>query len=112
MRIQIPHSAHPITRVIVQTPQGPIAGDFTQEHKFFDVDLPAGVTEDEVGVTVEYRHGRKTIESVVLKHAIEKPVDPPAVTDEPSVEDCECGENEACSNCDPEDEIAESDLDE
>jgi len=94
MRIEIPQSACPITRIMVLTPQGVIDGEFTQDHKVFDVDLPEGITEDEVSVTVEHLdNARAVIHSSVLKQAIEK--------------DCECGPKEACSTCDPEDEIAE-----
>jgi len=82
-----------------------MSSDFTQEHKFFDVELPEGVTENEVGVGVEYlTNGYQVVEGQTIKYAIEKPV---VTSDEPAVEDCECGEKEACSNCDPEDEIAE-----
>lgn len=106
MRIEIPHSAHPITRVKVTTPQGPIEGDFTQENKFFDVELPEGVTEDEVGVQIEYlTNGHKAVEGLTLKYANEEPVES---NDEPASDaGCECGDKEACSTCDPEDEIAE-----
>jgi len=99
-----------------------IDGEFTQEHKVFDVDLPGDVTEDEVGVIVEHLDdARKVIQSGVLKAAIEKlPVTAMTFNDVAKklaeslveTEACECGPTEACSNCDPEDEIAESNLDE
>jgi hypothetical protein len=106
MRIEIPHSVHPITRLNVTTPQGLISADFTQVHKFFDVELPEGVTEDEVGVEVQYlNNGNKAVDGLTLKFAIEKPAEP--VIEPAADEDCECGDGEACSNCDPEDEIAD-----
>ena len=119
MRIEIPQSACPITRIMVLTPQGVIDGEFTQDHKVFDVTLPEGVTEDEVRVTVEHLdNARAVIHSGVLKNAIQKPVltaenfndvarKLAEALDEQPDEGCECGPTEACSTCDPEDEIAE-----
>jgi hypothetical protein len=110
MRISIPHSAHPFTRVNVSHPQGSVSGDFTGEHPHFDVELPEGVTEEEVGVTVEYlTNGFQVVEGHTLKHAIAKPATPPAVeTHEAPADDCECEKPaDGCSTCDPADEIAD-----
>jgi len=93
MRIEIPHSAHPVTRVNVLTPSGPICADFTPEHKFFDVELPEGISQDEVGIFVQYlNNGNQPVDYVVLKEP--KPADPPAdeaVTDEQIDEAIEFG---------------------
>jgi hypothetical protein len=121
MRINIPASSHPITRLLIDTPLGRTTADFLKGVSHFDYEIPEGISIEEVGVAYEFRgNGRSSIDGGILKYAIEKPADPIVpVVDIPQDEEVEhsllptddgCGcvkdEGEACSNCDPEDEIA------
>jgi hypothetical protein len=113
MRIDIPQSSHPVTRLFIESPGGRLAeADFVKGHDKFDFEIPEGISIDEIGVRYEFLdNGARVVDGGVLKYASEKPADPivPAV-DIPSDESgCDCGDKEACSNCDPEDEIAELD---
>jgi hypothetical protein len=77
MQIKIPKSIFPVTRLIVETPSGVIAnmeGDST--FQVANVELPEGVTEDEVSARVEYLdNSRKVITRDVVKEAVVKPVE-------------------------------------
>lgn len=108
MRIDIPPSSHPITRLHVEGPFGRIEADFEKGHTHFDFDIPEGVSIDEVSVRYEFLDSRQQpVEGGILKYAIEAPPAPPAPPADPVTDDCDCEKPaEACSNCDPEDEIA------
>lgn len=122
MHINIPQSAYPVTRLSIKTPKKSITSDFIKGTPSFDFELPEGVDVDDVEVSFSFLgNDRQAIAGGIIKQAVAKPepepepepivpsVDIPDEDVEDVEDECDCGENAACSVCDPEDEIAESD---
>lgn len=122
MRIQLPTSSFPITRLLIDTPLGQTKVDVAKGEPHFDYDIPEGVCIDDIGVRYEFfGNGRTPIDGGVLKVAapptpvaapvvipvVDIPMDGPTHGPIVPTGDCGCGPTEACSQCDPEDEIAE-----
>ena len=79
MRIALPKSQHPVTRLNVDTPKGGFSISTAGSEPHAEFELPEGVCEDDVTISVDFLgNGRQIMSSTVLKEAVVKPVNPPA----------------------------------
>jgi hypothetical protein len=74
LRVSIPRSSnHPYTMLLVTTPNETVRMSFDDSHKTTEIELPEGVTEDQVGIIAEFWDARNQrdagMEPVVVKEA-------------------------------------------
>ena len=82
MRIPAPQTDAPIVRLTAHLPDGSTITSESMAGHPWDVELPAGVSEDEVSVSAEHlSNARVVLTAETLKYAIEKPAEP---DDEPT----------------------------
>ncbi len=75
MNVRLPQSVSNLVRLTLKGQNFSVTGLYDQSHKSVDLELPAGVTEDEVEVTAVFCNGRgqPVDEPQTLKHATVKP---------------------------------------
>lgn len=77
LTVTIPRSsAHPYSILLVTTPNETIRMSFDESHKTAEIELPEGVTEDQISIVAEFwdaRHQRdEGMESVIVKEVKSK----------------------------------------
>lgn len=97
MKLQLPLSdLHSAVRVSAKTPKGLIETTLDNSHKTVDIDLPAGIHEDDVEVVAEFLTNQgivdKAVEPVVLKTLVVKA---PKATPKPAAPKVETKEEPA-----------------
>ena len=79
MRVEIPRSVYPLTRIVVVTPAGVFSSEFDQSHKVYDFELPDGVDEAKIGVVAEFLTDNRCVQSTAILRDPTPPA-PPAPT--------------------------------
>jgi hypothetical protein len=75
MRIPVPSSVHPLVRLTANIPgHDAVTGEFISGMPSWDLPLPEGVSEEEVGIVADYlKANHEVADSIVVQVAIEKP---------------------------------------
>jgi hypothetical protein len=63
MKIRIPRSSHPSTRLTITTPLGVSHATFDDRHHWFEYQLPDGVREHQVTIIAEFIDARYMVDS-------------------------------------------------
>lgn len=63
MRINVPQSdRHPLVRISVITPKGTTRHTMDDTHRVMEINLPSGVSEDDVSVVAEFCDSRERVD--------------------------------------------------
>ena len=63
MKIRIPRSSNPLTRLTITTPLGVSRTTFDDRHHWFDYQPPLGVTEAQVTIIAEFMNECHAVDS-------------------------------------------------